>query len=246
MSSFVPENAVEHALVRAVSDPAARRQFEETLLVSEVFVMTGGPEAESGRKSFERGDTVNLVAVAAGANEEATAFFSSLHLLEPFAGSETGYIKIAFRDLLELTRGDKLILNPGSDYGKIFLPREVERLLAADAAGPRQVQPREVRLGQLANPPIALAEALTAFFASRSDVEAAWITGVQTSPNEPPHPLVCIRTSTDWTVFSAALGPVIQPFARQGVVDVVPAGRSAALDEHFATIQPFYGRARSH
>jgi hypothetical protein len=246
MSSFVPENAVEHALVRAVSDPAARRQFEETLLASEVFVMTGEPEAENGRKSFERGDTVNLVSVAIGPGEEAAAFFSSLRLLVRFVGHETGYLRIAFRDLLELTRGDKLILNPGSDYGKIFLPGEVERLLVADAAGPRQVQPWEVRLGRLANPPIALAEALTAFFASRSDVEAAWISGVQTSPNEPPHPLVCIRTSTDWTVFSAALGPVIQPFARQGTVDVVPAGRSAVLDEHFATLQPFYGSARKH
>jgi len=245
MSSFVPENAVEHALVRAASDPDARRLFEETLIASEVFVIGDAQGGESGWKRFERGDSVSLMAVAIGPNETAAAFFSSLRRLVAFTGREGGYLKIAFRDLLGLTRGDNLILNPGSEYGKIFVPGETERLLSGEVAGLNEVQPRQVRLGPLANPQIALTDALLAFFARRSDVDAAWMTGIQTSPIEEAHPLVCVKTSTDWAVFSAALGPVIQPFARQGAVDIVPAGRSAVLDEHFATIEPFYDRARS-
>lgn len=189
---FIPENELEQALVKAVKDPAAAPLFYHLLLDSNLLVLgtAEGQESAVDRFTLAPGSRLNLV-TGLKDGQQYLPVFSSLVRMQEYVKQESKYLSMKGRDLLELTRGAPVILNPASEYGKELSAEEVGQLL-----NPMQ---RPDTRGVAGEPeyPMPLVEALRRVFSERPDVEAAWMIQVTFADRaRPPHPLVGVEIDT--------------------------------------------------
>jgi hypothetical protein len=234
---FVPDNELEKALVRAVSDRSAVPEFYRLLLDSDLLVLgtIEGQEDASEQFTLEPGGQLKLVT----GQKDGKPFlpvFSSLLRMQDYVKQESKYLRVNGRALLDVTRGAPITLNPASEYGKELTADQVRQLLEAPA-------PRVI-VGE-AEYPQGLVQALTGFFATRPDIETAWMIQVTFADRaQQPHPLVGIETQGDWPSLMQALQAATQDAIPGLVFDVQrvdrrnPAGMAGALLQ--AT--PFYQR----
>lgn len=202
---FISENELERALVKAVENPAVAPEFYRLLLASDLLVMgtVEGQEDATEQFTLAPGGKVNLVT---GTKDGGTflPIFSSLLRMQEYARKECKYLSINGRALLELTRGAPIVLNPASEYGKELTPRQVDYLLDP-AAAQNRVLPN---IGE-AEFPTALAQTLTGVFATRPDVQAAWVMQLTIPERGETHQLVGIELDSsmggDWPSLMQAI-----------------------------------------
>ena len=166
---FIPENELERALVKAAHDRAAAPDFYRLLLDCDLLVLGSaeGQEQATDAFSLEPGGKLSLLTGEKNGGRFLPVF-SSLTRMQDYSRQGGKYLSINGRALLHLTRGGPVILNPASEYGKELTADQVRQLLE----GPRH----ETRLILGAKEhPTALVALLTAVFASRPDVERAWM-----------------------------------------------------------------------
>ncbi len=192
---FISENELEQALVKAAKDPAAGLDFYRLLLESNLLVMGTAEGMENANEEFSLslGGKLNLVT---GLKDGAKYLpvFSSLPRMQDFVKQETKFLSIRGRDLLDITRGAPVILNPASEYGKELSAQQILHLLDGPGAGVPQYVIEE-------DYPKALVETLASVFKNRPDVASAWMVKVAFSDRGGErHPLVGIEmdTSGDW------------------------------------------------
>jgi SseB protein N-terminal domain len=128
-SQFTPQNDLEAALVAASRDPAAHLAFYRVLVESRLFVIDRSPPSER---------PVNGV-LAVGRQVSLDQFeldgiphvpvFSSAERIRQVNAEEVRFLAMGAKDFFELVRGAHVVLNPGLDFGKQFLPEEVEGIL---------------------------------------------------------------------------------------------------------------------
>ncbi|HEX2851224.1 MAG TPA: SseB family protein, partial [Acidimicrobiales bacterium] len=120
MSPTPAESEVERLLQAAANDPVQRPAFNEALLRSDVYVL-GVVEGDIVGGVAREGASVRL-ATTADDEGPLTPFFTSEDALQRYLRSRTGsdnrFIRLACRAFLEMTKGSRLALNLGSDYGK--------------------------------------------------------------------------------------------------------------------------------
>ncbi|MBW8708331.1 MAG: enhanced serine sensitivity protein SseB C-terminal domain-containing protein, partial [Alphaproteobacteria bacterium] len=197
---FISENELEKALVKAAKEPAAAPDFYRLLLESNLLVMgtAEGLEEATEEFSLSPGGKLNLVT---GLKDGAQYLpvFSSLPRMQEFVKTEAKFLSIRGRDLLDITRGAPVILNPASEYGKEFTTKEILELLDGPGAGVPQYALDEEY-------PAVMVETLSSVFKTRSDVIAAWMIKVNFSDRGGErHPLVGIETSGDWPSLMQAI-----------------------------------------
>ena len=175
------EGEVERLLADAATDPVRRPAFNDALLRSDVVVpgfVEGDVDGVAGP-----GTTMQL-ATTADADGPLTPFFTSVAALERWlhggGSQDRRFVVLPCRGFLEMTMGARVALNLGSEFGKLFLPGEVEALLAGREPGVEThvVQAeQQVRVGAAANVPLPLTDVLTRFFAERpvEAVHLGWI-----------------------------------------------------------------------
>ncbi len=236
---FIPENELEKALVRAVKDPGAAPDFYRLLLSSDLLVLGSveGHESDTNAFSVAPGSRISLVTGARNGSQYLP-IFSSLPRMQDYVKEESKYLSINGRDLLDFTRGAPVILNPASEYGKELTADQVRQLL--DGAG----KPRTI-VGQAIFPD-GLVEMLTGLFATRPDIEAAWMIQVSFADRGgEPHPLVGIETKCDWPSLMQAIQAAAEKSVPGLVFDVQrvdrysPSGLTGALLQ----VAPFYRRS---
>lgn len=234
---FEPQNTLERSLVAATTDPAARPQFYRDLLQSDLFVIQE-PDAPPQQLSI-RPLEVN--------GNDCLPVFSSLAALQRFIDREVGYVAMNAFDFLNITRGARLLLNPGSDYGKEFLPEEVASILDGSIWRPDQSytveRETQVLLGQPARHPTELVDVLRRVFAKLESVHAAWLAHFVNPAQDPKgHTLIAIEASENWDQIVGEAG-----MAANGVsvpdppVDFIRLP-NAGLDSYFQSVEPFYRR----
>jgi hypothetical protein len=129
--TFVPENALENALVDVASDPAALDAFYRALLDADLFVV-GEIENHpfSGSRVTETDETLLLVGeVREG--KQYIPVFSSLTRLQAHIVGTRRYVAMKGRAIFENARGQTFKLNPSSEYGKELSADEISHLLNA-------------------------------------------------------------------------------------------------------------------
>src|SRR4051812_7977250 len=133
---FISENELEQALVKAAKNPAAGPEFYRLLLDSNLLVMgtAEGMENASEEFSLSPASKLNLIT---GLKDGAQYLpvFSSMPRMQEFVKQETKFLSIRGRDLLDITRGAPVILNPASEYGKELSAKEILQLLDGPGAG---------------------------------------------------------------------------------------------------------------
>ena len=239
---FISENKLEEALVRAVKSPATAPDFYRLLLQSDLLVLgtAEGQEAASDNFSIEPGGQLQLV-TGENNGQKFLPVFSSLPRMQEYVKEESKFLSVNGRALLDLTRGAPVILNPASEYGREFMPGQVEQLLNPMPAS------AQVALGTSdAFYPMPLINALTSVFEKHPDVQTAWMIRVGIGEQgSQVQPLVGIETGGDMAALvvqierAAAQDAAAIPFDVQRVDRARPTGLASALLQ----AQPFYQRA---
>lgn len=236
--AFIPENELEKALVQASHDAAAAPAFYRLLLESDLLVLgtVAGHQEEGAQFSLAPGGQISLVT----GEKNGTRYlpvFSSLKRMQDYLTEEGKYLRVNGRDLFDLARGAPVTLNPASEYGKELTPDQVRQLLDGPRIAPRILQ------GQV-QPPAELAQKLSEFFATRGDIETAWMTMVAPGGREDEaHPLLGIESSGDWPSLMSALQAAASAvpnamFDVQRVDRQSPVGLASGLLQ----LAPFYQR----
>ncbi len=234
---FIAENELEKALVAATHDPAAAPEFYRLFLESDLLVpgTVEGREYTNEKFSLTPDDKLNLVPGTKDGSQ-FLPLFSSLARMQEYVEQERKYLVLKGRVLLEVTRGAPVILNPASEYGKVLSPQQVAQLLDQFyPTGP-------IRAGATVYP-ADLVAALTALFATRADVETAWM--IQGNfPSGAQRPIVGIEATGDWP----SLMQTIQSAAQSSLpglefdVQRVDSRKPVGLTNAFLQTPPFYQR----
>ena len=237
---FIAENDLERALVKAAKEPAAVPEFYRLLLDSKLLVMgtAEGMDAASEEFSLSAGGKLNLVpGVKNGA--KYLPVFSSLPRMQEFVTQGTPYLSLRGRDILNITRGKPVILNPASEYGKELSAQEALWLLDGPGAGIAHYSTDEER-------PAALVDMMTSVFKTHPDVSAAWMVKVGSDENR--RPLVGIEldaASGGWPSLMQAIEKAAQAKLGGLVFDVdrVDPANPTAVTEALVKAKPFYVRS---
>ncbi|HVU05647.1 MAG TPA: SseB family protein [Polyangiaceae bacterium] len=132
MPSFEPENSLEQVLVAAATERDARATFYRVLLSAPLFVLEetdgGDPTEEPSGGVLEVGSTLRIRHVELDGIQHVPVFSSMTRLLATIREPQR-YVSLIGRDLFEIVRGSPVILNFGAEYGKQFLPSEIEAML---------------------------------------------------------------------------------------------------------------------
>lgn len=247
---MAPQNPLEHALVAAATEPDARPLFYRLMLESALFVIDDNPDhaGQFGSQTLEAGTQLQIGTVDLDGVPH-TPIFTSPVRIEAVVDTERRHVSMLGRNLLGILQGSHLILNPGSDYGKQFLPDEVEALLSGSIhQDHRQItlkEPTQVLLGQPAEFPHHLTTALCTSF-KQMPVQAAYLAHcVWPDSGEPGHTVIGIHTDADWELLIRKVMAEVKKAAREGeIVDVVRMDDSTIPQYLSSNTTPFYKKKR--
>lgn len=239
-------NEVESLLRVAADDAAKRPAFSKALLDSEVFILgkMDPPPGPDGHVDAGARVLLSNVELETGA---VVAFFTSLEALERFLATapsfSPSYLRISCRALFEITIGERLVLNLGSDYGKEFLPTEIDSLLHGRDVGVTTLvveRPTSVRVGAPSYVPPEMTELLRRFFTTEPSVFAAHLGWREIEGSQPGYLLVVVKEDADTPLDQ--FGSVASAALPDGyVMDTV----YVSVDRHdhyLSSVPPFYVR----
>jgi hypothetical protein len=245
-----PVDRLAELLRLAADEPANRPEFYRALLESMVFVIGHASGQGAGKTLLEAGATLSLQHWQRSDGGKVIPFFTSELALQRAIDREVGFLALPARALFEMTCGTALVLNPRSDYGKEFLPSEIDSLLKTGL--PTEPDRRVVKtatkvlLGQPKDYPAALVASLTRLLAKHANVKAAYL-GLMHDPtvDSKPHLVIGIEADGDPGRAIEEAGAVAGELARRGEpVDFVAVERGQeGLSRYLLEdTKPFYER----
>lgn len=245
--AWQPENRLERSLVKAAEDPAHRPQFYKDLVESDFFIVQYGPPPErSGTTVLKEGYQLKIQNIEFN-GKPYIPVFSSLVRLQQALQEETGYIALNALELMKITQGAEILLNPGSEFGKEFTREEIQSIVDGSIWKPSQSyrveKETQVMIGQPANYPRELADALKRLFKGVKEVKRAYLAHFfNPEQDEKPHTLVGIEASGNWEQVVAQAGLVARDVEiPDPPVDFIQiTGRSGAEDYFLNECEPFY------
>lgn len=246
---FVPENAIERALIAAARNPAARAAFARTLLEAQVYlalVPTSGTliAGADGRAVVPAGARLEVRTFSHGAGE-SVPFFTAPSRAEAAFSMEHIVTANKSRDLFTGYPNTAFWLNPGSDYGKHFTVAEIGRLLDGDFEEPPAHvifdTPTSVLVSEPAVYPHGLAAKLAALFRSAAPIGRAFL-AQHSVDGKPANLVIGIDADIPWDDLMRLLGPQLSAVLANGpVVDFVPSAKGS-FASYFAARPAFYTR----
>ena len=248
MASEQVPTELERMLESAARDPAERPAFAEALLASEVYVLgsLNAPPVDGLVRSGAKAQLVNF----SDAEGRFVPFFTSEAAMRSSLavrpGSTRSYLRLPCRQLFEMTKGARLVLNPDSSYGKQYPPAEIACLLAGREPGLRvevATEPMQMLTGAAANLPPELPATIARFFAQRPTVDSARIGRVLylDGRQAPPGYLLVVVTS-DREASMAGFGMIqIGELTGGATLDVV-IQEPGAEESMLSQVPPFYVR----
>lgn len=248
--SFDPQNDLERSLMRAAEDPAHRPQFYKDLVKSDILIIQHGehPPEKEERVTLKEGETIQIENMEFQGKPHIP-IFSSVPRLQAVITGEVAYLGMNALDFLKMTMGSALILNPGSDYGKEITPQEAASIIDGSIWQPTEtyVTEKETRvlIGQPANYPNELVEALTRFFKTRKQVKRAWVAHFSNPDrDEKPHTLIALEVSEGLEEVISEAGIVARDVnIPDPPVDFVTISGRGGIEDYFLNdAKPFYVR----
>ncbi|MBI3464395.1 MAG: enhanced serine sensitivity protein SseB C-terminal domain-containing protein [Planctomycetes bacterium] len=226
MGTFTPVNELERLLIDAASDPAARPKFYRALPEHELFVITEGRKPEREHQITLTEETPLKLRMIELEGKLHIPIFTAVERISAVVDAEVGFVAMKGRDLLNLLRDKDLVMNPGSEYGKLLTQQEVNAIVDGSIFSPQEtpdVGGKRVVLGQPNDYPRHITEALRRFFVQQREVKAAYL-GHAFIPDidKEPHTLIGIEVAGNWRRVVEEAGLVVREVAKAGeVVDFV-------------------------
>jgi len=253
MSEF-PRNDLEAAMQHAAEDAALRPQFYSALLDSTIYVI-GDAQTDMHRDEFRisAGDTLTLASFTFEDGEPYIPFFTSLEALTESVSGEVSYMSFKARELFDSTRGNSFVLNPGQPLAKEFTPEEITGMLEGrpepDITERQLDAGTEVHIGQPADYPVDMVDALTRLFSRHGIVRRAYLAQLLVPEKETEQLSLLValdidgepeKTYRDMEIVIADTAPPGRP------VDItLLTGGDNFVDNYFQTadVAPFYERS---
>jgi len=248
---FEPQNDLERSLMKAATDPSHRPQFHRDLLASDVYFVNAGDESLDVQDGvLQPGSNIPMQSWQRD-GEEWLPIFSSLPRLQQSLQAEAKYLQLNARSFFEITRGANVILNPDLEYGKEFTATEIDVMLDGSifraGQGYTVQQDTQVLLGQPAEYPTALVNALTRLFAQQRTVKAAYLAHLfNPARDECPHTLIGIEVADDWDSIVGDAGMVAkETLLENEIVDFVrvTVGEAGVSRYMLHETKPFYRKS---
>jgi len=231
-------------------EPAYRPDFGRTLLASQVFVL-GHADGELFDGMLPTGAKVNVKNWQRQDGQPVIPFFTSIAALRLAITEEEPFLGLPARALFEITCGATLFLNPQLDYGKEFVPAEVEALLStgiSNAVTNRVVQQEtKVLIGKPRVWPEDMVQSVTKLLTRRPAVKTAYLALMHDATvDQQPHLLLALDIdSEDRQVLQdagAVAGEYVKTYGPVDVIRIDPG--SKGISEHFyQNDKPFYERS---
>lgn len=245
------ENDLETALRRAANEPAARPEFYQLLVESQVFVLGYADAVEEGDATIPAGSNLSIVNWQRQDGTPVIPFFSSLAALQQAIQDEQPYVALPARAFFELTQGANLVLNPMSSYGKEFFPQEIAAILAVGTnnIAERRVVEKETRvlLGQPKDYPADMVSAVSMLLAKHASVKAAYLALMHTASAQEDSSLVIgLEGDGDLEMVCRQVGTVAADTAPKGQfidIAIVKQGESGLSEYFLNSTKPFYERS---
>jgi hypothetical protein len=252
-----PQNALEEALLAAATGGSGPEQFYAELLGSELYAVVDVhgevTRLQGGQATLAPDARVQLLPLELD-GERAYAAFTSPLRLEQATGGGVPYASVPAGTLFGQTpRGARLILNPGVWYGKELLPEELAELADGRIPSEARLAQHEVEagtsimLGEAADPPVRLIDALRDFFAASGRVVSARLGQSFVPSTDPaPHPVVGVEPVPGVAIGDALAGvEAVVDEAYEGSVDFVPISEPTVGAWLRVHVEPFYEREPS-
>jgi hypothetical protein len=248
-----PGNELERVLIAAATEPSAQSTFYRVLVESSLFAISASknrpdPDTSGQVRVASENEVLQLQAMDVNGIPHV-AVFTSMECLQRAISGQQQYVVLTGRDLLESLRSVHLILNPGSDHGKVITPAEIAAIL--DAAAPAQThsipQGVRIRLGQPSRYPRPLVDALSSMFRTTKDVRAAYL-GLMQEPDSdvPPHIVVGIDHAGNWgDLLREIVAAIREVPCADPPIDVIPMDDGAVARYLRSASRPFYKRQAS-
>jgi len=242
---------LEIALRLATDDPGCRPDFYKALLEAKVFIIQHAGHPREGKRRAEAGESIAIRHWVRDDDSPIIPFFSSLEALQSAITEEVTYMELPAKALFEMTQGAALVLNPNLKYGKEFPPDEIEALLADGVNRiPEQrftKESNQVLLGQPAQYPEKMVDALTSLFSKRANVKAAYLVLMHDpSHDDKPHLVVGVDADREIESIIREAGTVAADTSPQGEpVDLyrIEESDQDGLSQYFIReVTPFYTR----
>jgi len=247
---FEPENALERSLIQAVKNPEDRPQFYRDLLEAEIYVLSSG-QAASGTPNevLAKGTKVHFQHYDFQ-SVRYLPIFSSVKRMQAMIKGPSTYLKFKGRNFFEMTRGEKVFLNPGSEMAKGFTPREISDLLDGSIFQPRQRvkvdENTEVLVGQPSDYPAELVKNLFDLFTQDTLVRAAYlvlVAGSTATASGKSHFMVGIDVEGDWDRILADVTKTVKPAdAAKIAVDFIQIDETPICKYMTTQVGAFYRR----
>jgi hypothetical protein len=225
--AFTPVNELERLLISASSDPAARPAFYRALMDQELLVITEGQKPAAPGMHVAGDDESFKIRLIDIKGTPHAPIFTSEQRISTVVKDEVGFLAMKGAAVFEMLRSRYLILNPGSEYGKLFPPAEVDAMLTGSIFAQQQPvtmsRGTKVLFAQPKDYPHRLTDALSRFFARSRDVKAAYL-ALQFVPDSDSaaHILIGIEVDGDFDKIIGEAGVVIRDVTPTGdFVDIV-------------------------
>lgn len=245
--AFKPSNEIERLLVAATTDPTARSQFYRALTENDLLVIGEGHKPAKDETLVADETTQVKIQLIEVQGTPHVPIFTSKERIAAIVKAESPYLAMNGRALFTMLKGSDLVMNPGSDFGKLFTPAEVDWILDGSILrlGPTQnVGGQQVLLSQPKEYPRHITDALSPLLQKHSDVNAAYLAqGVFSGTDAVPHTLIAIDTTGDWKSLIAEIGPIAQTIAQPGeIIDFMQLSERAdeGVSRYMRSTEPFY------
>lgn len=169
------EVSLEELMRIMATEPARAEEFWTRFLTSPVFVINGNKDAEiQGEHEMKEGDAFQILNLVTPDGTPFVPVFTSVMALQNAIREEVNYLAIPGYEVLMMTRGEHIGVNPGYEFGLLLTGEEIGRILDYFAAN--EIEPDEntqVLLGAPSEQPTAMKEAVAKVFKDDKRVQSA-------------------------------------------------------------------------
>ena len=243
---------LETLLQRSASEAAYRPEFYRRVLSDDLIVITAGGDIAEGSRVLAEETKVNIVSLEHGV---IPVFTSKERIFDKGVITEqVQFMQMAGRDLFTITKGAKLVLNPYSDYGKEFLPDEIEEMLDGTLLTNTQQElvykeSTNVLIGSPAKYPNEIVSSLKVLFSGKPRIAAAYVAWIHdASTSVPPHYIFGlkadgVRDEELQNIINEAGFTARQHLSPNEFVDFLVIDNNGGISDHFLkNSEPFYTR----
>lgn len=243
---FKPLNVLEKYLILGANDVLERPKFYEELMNSYIYLLGKFENEHDGPGYYiaKEGEKIKIRLLEVG-GEMKVPIFSSLKRLREFIKEEENYLFIGFKELVENVTDLDIIMNPNSQYGKIFTVDEIKNIYSGNYYFHKTVdlsEETEAVLGQPSNYPQKLINNLITYFKNNEKVISAYLAHIYIpSLDEPPHNIIGIKINEDYERVSKDVGLISQNVLDDGeFIDVIRIGDCSISEYMLKETKPFY------